>query len=129
MGDFPNHLFEDNRKRLAEFGFRPLAAGDFPTDWAAMWEKLKADFACFRDGGPAYAALRADQRAAAQLYMERRLVADRRLIACERCHGEMLRQGMDNELVELYAAARESYEEAVEAFGAAREKLEALLDA
>ena len=92
-----------------------------------MWEKLRGDFAAADGAVPGFDALSPEQRAAALVYMEARLAADRRLVACERAHAEMLKHGIDTSLVELYTAARESYEDCVMRFGAARESLARLL--
>lgn len=125
---FPNTLFDDGRAVLARFGYRYPEAGDWFEDWPAMWEKLKADFAtASKPDVPSFDALSPAQQAAAVAYMEERLAADRRLVACERAHAEMLKHGIDSAMVELYTAARESYEDAVMRFGAARERLAALL--
>jgi hypothetical protein len=125
---FPNALFDDGRAVLARFGYRYPEAGDWFEDWPVMWEKLKGDFTtAAKPSVPAFDALSPAQREAAIAYMEERLAADRRLVACERAHAEMLKHGIDNALVELYTAARESYEDCVMRFGAAREKLAQLL--
>jgi len=125
---FPNALFDEGRAVLARFGYRYPEAGDWFDDWPAMWEKLKGDFAtAARPEIPGFEALSAEQRAAATAYMEIRLDADRRLVACERAHAEMLKHGIDSAMVELYSAAREAYEDCVIRFGTAREKLAALL--
>lgn len=127
-GSFPNRLFDDGRAVLARFGYRYPEAGDWFDDWPAMWEKLKGDFTtAARPAVPAFETLAPAQRDAAVAYMEMRLAADRRLVACERAHAEMLRHGIDNALVELYTAARESYEDCVMRFGEARERLAKLL--
>jgi len=127
-GSFPNRLFDDGRAVLARFGYRYPEAGDWFDDWPAMWEKLRGDFTtAARAAVPSFAALSAAQRDAALAYMEMRLAADRRLVACERAHAEMLRHGIDNALVELYTAARDSYEDCVMRFGEARERLAKLL--
>ena len=125
---FPNRLFDDGRDVLARFGYRYAGAGDWFEDWSEMWDLLRGDFATdARPDVPAYADLSESQRAAAEDYMARRLTADRRLVACEKAHREMLAEGINNDLVELYSAVREAYEESVEAFGDARERLAALL--
>lgn len=125
---FPNALFDEGRAVLARFGYRYPEAGDWFDDWPAMWDKLKGDFATSaRPTIPAFDALSPEQRDAATAYMEIRLDADRRLVACERAHAEMLKHGIDSAMVELYSAAREAYEDCVMRFGAAREKLAALL--
>lgn len=124
---FPNPLFDRGREVLARFGYRYPEAGDWFEDWPAMWEKLRGDFSTINGDLPGFDALSPDQRAAAIAYMEARLAADRRLVACERAHAEMLKHGIDSSLVELYTAARESYEDCVMRFGAAREALAALL--
>ena len=108
-------------------GYRYPEAGDWFEDWPAMWEKLRGDFAAADGAVPGFDALSPEQRAAALVYMEARLAADRRLVACERAHAEMLKHGIDTSLVELYTAARESYEDCVMRFGAARESLARLL--
>ncbi len=124
---FPNQLFDRGREVLARFGYRYPEAGDWFEDWPAMWEKLRGDFAAADGAVPGFDALSPEQRAAALVYMEARLAADRRLVACERAHAEMLKHGIDTSLVELYTAARESYEDCVMRFGAARESLARLL--
>ena len=125
---FPNALFDDGRAVLARFGYRYPEAGDWFEDWPAMWDKLKGDFTtAAKPSVPAFDGLSPAQRHAAMAYMEIRLDADRRLVACERAHAEMLKHGIDHALVELYAAARESYEDCVIRFGAAREKLAQML--
>lgn len=123
---FPNPLFDRGRDVLARFGYRYPEAGDWFEDWPAMWDKLKGDFAA-TGGVPGFDSLSPEQREAAMAYMEARLAADRRLVACERAHAELLKHGIDASLVELYTAARESYEDCVMRFGAARERLAALL--
>lgn len=93
-----------------------------------MWAKLKGDFATGATGVvPDYDVLTDGQQDAARAYMELRLQADRRLMACEKAHKEILAEGIDVELVELYTAAREAYEDTVIAFGEARERLAQLL--
>ena len=125
---FPNRLFDDGRHVLSQFGYRPVTAGAWFEDWAEMWAKLKSDFLGRRTPAvPDFGALSADQQAAAQEYMELRLQADRRLMACEKAHKEILRAGIDVELVELYTAAREAYEDTVFAFGDARARLAGML--
>lgn len=127
-GAFPNRLFDDGRAVLARFGYRYPEAGDWFEDWPAMWEKLKGDFTtAAKPAVASFDALSPAQRDAAVAYMEARLAADRRLVACERAHAEMLKHGIDHALVELYTAARDSYEDCVMRFGAAREKLAGLL--
>ena len=124
----PNKLFTDGREVLARFGYRYAATDSLFEDWEVMWDKLRGDFAARRRvGTPVFRDLTAEQRAAAQAYMEARLQADRRLIACEKAHRSMLAEGVNPDLVELYTAAREAYEDSVESFGAQREALEALL--
>ncbi len=126
--EFPNELFDRGRAVLARFGYRYPEAGDWFEDWPAMWEMLKGDFTtAARPAVPSFDELAPPQREAAVAYMEIRLDADRRLVACERAHAEMLKHGIDSALVELYAAVRESYEDCVIRFGAAREKVAALL--
>jgi hypothetical protein len=125
---FPNPLFDQGRAVLARFGYRYPEAGDWFEDWPAMWEKLKGDFTtAARPRVPGFDGLSAEQRDAAVAYMEMRLAADRRLVACERAHAEVLKHGIDSAMVELYTAARESYEDCVMRFGEARQKLSALL--
>jgi hypothetical protein len=125
---FPNKLFDDGRAVLARFGYRYPEAGDWFEDWPAMWEKLRGDFTtAAKPAVASFDALSPTQRDAAVAYMEARLAADRRLVACERAHAEMLKHGIDHALVELYTAVRDSYEDCVMRFGAAREKLAQLL--
>jgi hypothetical protein len=127
-GSFPNRLFDDGRAVLARFGYRYPEAGDRFEDWSAMWEKLKGDFTiAAKPAVASFDTLSPTQRDAAVAYMEARLAADRRLVACERAHAEMLKHGIDHALVELYTAARDSYEDCVMRFGEAREQLARLL--
>ena len=122
-----NQQLDPGRPVGGGFGYRYPEAGDWFEDWPAMWEKLRGDFAAADGAVPGFDALSPEQRAAALVYMEARLAADRRLVACERAHAEMLKHGIDTSLVELYTAARESYEDCVMRFGAARESLARLL--
>lgn len=125
---FPNALFDEGRAVLARFGYRYPETGDWFEDWPAMWDKLKGDFTtAARPAVPGFDALSAGQREAAVAYMEMRLAADRRLVACERAHAEMLKHGIDSAMVELYTAVRDSYEDCVMRFGEARERLAGLL--
>lgn len=125
---FPNPLFDRGREVLARFGFQPLAPGDLRDDYPQMWEQLKGDFATTsRPVVPGFGDLDDAQRAVAEEYMDLRVLADRRVLACERCHAELLRQGIDSDLVELYTSAREAYEDTVIAFGEARSRLDGLL--
>lgn len=120
---FPNRLFDQGRSVLAKFGFRHAAADR--TDWAEMWAALAGDFAL--RGLPPYDRLSPPQQNAAREYMRRRLLADRNLDACEELHYALYDNGIDTELVERYALAREVYEDSVEDFGRARERLDAML--
>lgn len=120
---FPNPLFDQGRRVLARFGYRDGAASR--TDWAAMWSALAGDFAV--DGVPPYDHLTPSQQSAARDYMQRRLLADHNLEACEELHYALYDNGIDTELVERYALAREVYEDSVEDFGRARERLDAML--
>lgn len=121
MADFPNALFADGRRVLGRYGYRP---GGGAPDWAAEWARLKPDFPF---AAPDWDGLDAAQRDAAIAYLAQRLTADRRLEDCEALHAELLAAGIGTDLVERYAAARETYEDSVEAFGAARERLQRAL--
>ena len=121
-------LFDQGRDVLSKFGYRYHEAGDWFEDWDEMWALLKGDFV-LPSGKPVpdFAELDEGRKSAARDYMEMRLTADRRLVACEQAHKALLRDGLNTDLVELYTAARESYEDTVMAFGEARETLAALL--
>lgn len=121
MTEFPNDLFAGGRRVLGRYGYRP--EGGTP-DWPVEWARLKPDFPFV---APDWQALSGPQRAAAVDYLTLRLEADRRLEACETAHADVLAAGIGTELVERYAAARESYEDSVEAFGAARARLQMVL--
>lgn len=124
---FPDPLVEERHAVLQRYGYR-LDHGDQERDWAGMWRLLQGDFATkARPWIPAYEQLTARQQEAARIYMRRRLIADELLDACKIAHAELHRAGIDPELVERYALARDAYEDAVMDFGRAREQLEALL--
>ena len=118
MGAFPNQLFDRGRDILGRYGYRPDGGGG---DLAEAWARLTSDFPM---AVPVWDRLTSPQRQAAETYLRLRLEADRGLELCESLHARLLQAGIDRELVEAYAQARESYEEAVEAFGEARERLE-----
>ncbi len=122
MAEFPNDLFENGRRILGRYGYRP---GGGEIDRAAEWTRVKADFPF---AAPDWADLgEPQQRAAALAYLDLRRTADRRLEECEALHAELLSAGVGGDLVERYAAARETYEDTVEAFGAARQRLQGAL--
>lgn len=122
--DFPNRLFEQGRSVLARFGYRE--AGGDRDDWDRVWDLLIGDFPSRRRRIPRFADLTAEQRPAALEYMRLRLVADRNVEVCEQLHYSLFAKGIDTDLVERYAAAREVYEDSVEDFGRARERLDAM---
>lgn len=126
--ELPNRLFADGRSILAKFGYRHLGEGEVREDWAEMWELLRPDFTDSRRVSVAsYDRLTPEQKAAAREYMSRRLIADRNLERCEELHVKLFSEGINTDIVERYAVAREAYEDSVEAFGDARERLDALL--
>lgn len=121
---FPNRLFQDGRRVLRRFGYR---AKPSEPDWARVWDRqLIGDFSARGRRIPRFTELTAEQRAAAVEYMRRRMAADQNLNVCERLHYSLFAKGIDTDLVERYAAAREVYEECVEDFGRARERLDAM---
>lgn len=128
LPELPNRLFSNGRSVLAQFGYRPVDAGEVREDWAEMWDHLRGDFAtAARPLVPGYAGLTADQQAAARTYMSCRLIADRNLETCEDLHVRLFSGGIKTDLVERYSVAREAYEDSVEAFGDAGEALAGLL--
>lgn len=118
MGGFPNELFDRGREILGRYGYRPRAS---ELDFAGAWARLAGDFPM---PVPDWSRLTAEQRCAAEAYLQLRLEADRRLEECEAVHARLLQAGIDGDLVETYAVAREAYEDTVEAFGEARTRLE-----
>ncbi|MBK7765049.1 MAG: hypothetical protein IPI44_02525 [Sulfuritalea sp.] len=56
--------------------------------------------------------------------MRRRLLADRLFEECQELYRRLHAEGINTELVEAYALARDAYEESVLDFGRAREMLE-----
>jgi hypothetical protein len=126
---FPDPLIEERHAVLLRYGYR-LDGTAVERDWIGMWRLLQGDFATkARPWVAGYENLTARQQEAARIYMRRRLIADELLDACKRAHEELHRAGIDPELVERYALARDAYEDAVMDFGRAREQVEALLPA
>lgn len=123
MPGSPQHLIEGGIAELKRFGYTPF--GDAAPDWAGMWGLLKGDFATLRRAQvPTYAEMSPWPQEGARIYMRRRLLADRLFEECQEFYRRLHGEGINTELVEAYALAREAYEEAVLDFGKAREILE-----
>ena len=119
----PQQLLDGGIAELKRFGYAPF--GDAAPDWERMWQLLLGDFATLqRPHVPAYAKLSPWPQEGARIYMRRRLLADRLFEACQESYLRLHANGVNTELVEAYALAREAYEEAVHDFGSAREMLE-----
>lgn len=122
----PERLVTHNAEQLARFGYAPSA--EIEPDWSGMWALLKPDFAASGQSQlPAYEDMSPQPRAAARIYMRRRLLADRLFEDTRLLYAELHRRGVDAELVEAYTLAREAYEASVYEFGAARQVLEDIL--
>lgn len=125
----PQRLIEGEVAQLKRFGYVPAlgAAGDADLDWAAMWELLKGDFATLqRAHVPAYAEMTPWPQEGARIYMRRRLLADRLFEECQMLYERLHSEGIDTELVEAYALARDAYEDSVGDFGESRKMLESV---
>ena len=124
----PRALIDHNAAQLARFGYAPISDAVAEPDWSQMWDCLKADFSSrHRPDVPSWGKLPARPRAAARIYMRRRLFADRLFEDCQLAYLQLHEQGIGTELVEAYTLARDAYEEAVFQFGDARATLEELL--
>ncbi len=110
-------LFARGREVLGRYGLETAEAD-------RAWRQLAGDFPF---AVPDWPALGSAQRQAAERYLGLRAEAARRLGECEGLHRRLHGDGIDTDLVERYAEAREAYEACVEAFGAAREELQAAL--
>lgn len=123
----PQRLIEGEIAQLKRFGYLPALGGDVDPDWGAMWELLKGDFATLqRVHVPRYAELTPWPQEGARIYMRRRLLADRLFEECRMRYECLHSEGIDTELVEAYALARDAYEDAVGDFGEARKMLESV---
>ena len=119
----PQQLIDGGIAELKRFGYTPF--GDAAPDWAGMWQLLQGDFATLqRSHVPAYAEMSPWLQEGARIYMRRRLVADRLFEECQELYRRVHGEGINTDLVEAYALARDAYEEAVLDFGKAREMLE-----
>ena len=123
MPDSPEILIKRGIAELKRFGYTPF--GDAAPDWAGMWQLLQGDFATLqRPHVPTYAELSPWPQEGARIYMRRRLLADRLFEECQVLYRRLHAEGINTELVEAYALARDAYEEAVLDFGKARAVLE-----
>ena len=119
----PQQLIDGEIAGLKRFGYTPF--GDAAPDWAGMWQLLRGDFATLKRAHvPDYAELSSWPREGARIYMRRRLLADRLFEECQELYRRLHAEGINTELVEAYALARDAYEESVLDFGRAREMLE-----
>ena len=123
MPGSPQNLIDGEIAGLKRFGYTPF--GDASPDWDGMWQLLMGDFATHRRSRvPAYADMTPWPQEGARIYMRRRLLADRLFEECQALYRRLHDEGINTELVEAYALARDAYEEAVLDFGKAREMLE-----
>ena len=117
------NLIDGEIAGLRRFGYTPC--GDAAPDWAGMWQLLQGDFATLRRPQvPAYAQMSPWPQEGARIYMRRRLLADRLFEECQALYARLHAEGINSELIEAYALARDAYEEAVLDFGKARAMLE-----
>lgn len=120
-------LVEGNAEHLTRFGYAPADAT--APDWERTWQLLMSDFAtAARPAVPSYERMTARSQLAARIYMRRRLLADRLFEECRSLYEELHAKGVDAELVETYALAREAYEDGVYQFGDARRVLAETLE-
>ena len=123
MPTSPQQLIDGEIAGLERFGYMPFA--DAAPDWAHMWQLLQGDFATpKRRHLPGYAEMSPWPQEGARIYMRRRLLADRLFEECQELYRRLHAEGINTELVEAYALARDAYEESVLDFGRAREMLE-----
>ncbi len=128
LGATPRALIDHSAAQLARFGYAPFADAGAEPDWSHMWDCLKADFSSrHRPDVPSWGNLPVRPRAAARIYIRRRLFADRLFEDCQLAYLQLHEQGIGTELVEAYTLARDAYEEAVFQFGDARAVLDELL--
>lgn len=119
----PQQLIEGEIAELKRFGYAPF--GDTAPDWVGMWQLLRGDFGTLKRAHvPGYAELSPWPREGARIYMRRRLLADRLFEECQELYRRLHADGINTELVEAYALARDAYEESVLDFGRARAMLE-----
>lgn len=119
----PQQLIDRTIAGLERFGYSQCA--DASPDWAGMWQLLRGDFATQKRAHvPGYAEMSPWAREGARIYMRRRLLADRLFEECQELYRRLHAEGINTELVEAYALARDAYEESVMDFGRAREMLE-----
>lgn len=120
---------QGRRVQLARFGY--VAGQGVPDDGAvdAEWRILKADFTTLAQPDiPDLADLSADVRQMVEEHIMSRRQLDRLMEACDAVHLSIRDRGADAELVEIYAEARDAYEDAVEAFGERRVQLAKALE-
>jgi hypothetical protein len=115
---------QGRRRELRKFGYR--AGGD--SDYSTLWRQLRGDVPA-RWSRVEFSALVGDVRLAAMRYCAHRATLDDLMDRCDEIHLEIFRKGPDAARVEIYAAARDRYEEAVERFGELRAALQAALAA
>ena len=119
---------QGRRAALARFGYRLIAPPG--TEHSAIWARLRSDFAVpLPMQIAAFVNLTDEVRARAIAYCDHRTNLDGLMDACDTIHLQILSGGPRPDLVEIYADARDRYEDAVETFGALRGALQEALDA
>lgn len=104
------------RQNLARFGYKQPGFGRAAIDLDLAWPVLRRDFVA----APELVQLAPAARELLQRYADQRAEIDGLLETCDAAHAEILQHGARPDLVEVYAEARDAYEDAVEAFGALR---------
>jgi hypothetical protein len=120
---------EGRRGLLQRFGYADPDGEGADPELRSQWDLLRADFNSGLKAVPAFDQLPPEARARAEAYLRQRHRLDRLMDGCDAAHLLILREGPHPELVEAYAVARDTYEDAVEEFGLLRRQVEEALDA
>jgi hypothetical protein len=119
---------QGRRGVLRRFGYGASDLQASEGELRSQWDLLRADFNTASKAVPALDQLPPEARARAEAYLRQRHRLDGLMDGCDAAHLRILREGPQPDLVEAYAAARDSYEDAVEEFGELRRQVQEALD-